>query len=620
VARLLSASLLLPLVTAAPPAQYVGSKVCRTCHAAKFESQSKTGHARALALAPAGSPGRWAFGAGAKAITYVSQVDADWYVEHGKSYYPAAKSFAPTPGHVNGEDIRFRTFDSAATTLRCFSCHSTGTLRLGAGDSIEPQEPGVHCEACHGPGAAHVKAPAVRGSIRNPRKLTAAVLNEFCGSCHRKPPEVGDENDWSNSWNVRHQPSSLSRAACFRNSNGALSCLTCHDPHSPLATAPAGYDKRCQSCHAAAHHRAAVAGRSCSGCHMPQVTSSAQLRFTNHWIGIYEPGSSIIPARRAVPALRPLPPVPPAEPSRLRALFEEALSRRKTARAAADLGLLLKSIGETAAAEAPLRQALAIDEANSDPALAADQENLAAVLAALGRQAESVALFRLCAAEKGQIAARCLSSLAVLDPDRAESYYRDAVQAEESASGAAHPRVAMLLNDLALVLRQKNEDSAAEPLFRRALAIEEKALGAESLNAAAILVNLGNLLQGAGQIAEAERMERTALRIFEQKQGPEGAQLSHACTNLADVLWTKGDKAGAEQLYSRAVAIDESIYGPDHPQVAANLVNLGMLLKETGAPAAEATLRRALTVFVKSRGENSPEAAYVRDVLAGRGR
>src|SRR5215472_18351703 len=115
-------SLTLLVVSGVAPAQYVGSKVCATCHAAKFASQSKTGHAQALALAPPGSPGHWAFGAGAKAITYVSQVDADWYVEHGKTYYPAAKSFAPTPGHINGEDIRFRTFDSAATTLRCFAC------------------------------------------------------------------------------------------------------------------------------------------------------------------------------------------------------------------------------------------------------------------------------------------------------------------------------------------------------------------------------------------------------------------------------------------------------------------------------------------------------------------
>src|SRR5216684_7265465 len=136
-------------------AQYVRSEACRSCHPAKFETQSKTGHARALALAPPGSPGYWAFGAGAKAITYVSQADQDAYIEHGLSYYPATKSMAPTPGHGNGADIRFRTFDSTATALRCFQCHSTGTLTLAAADSIQPTELGVRCESCHGPGAAH---------------------------------------------------------------------------------------------------------------------------------------------------------------------------------------------------------------------------------------------------------------------------------------------------------------------------------------------------------------------------------------------------------------------------------------------------------------------------------
>src|SRR2546425_12226046 len=107
--------LLLAPVSSIATAQYVGSQACKLCHAAKSESQSKTGHARALALAPASSPGKWAFGAGAKAITYVSHA-ADVYIEHGLSYYPATKSMAPTCG----SGLRFRTFDSTATALRCF--------------------------------------------------------------------------------------------------------------------------------------------------------------------------------------------------------------------------------------------------------------------------------------------------------------------------------------------------------------------------------------------------------------------------------------------------------------------------------------------------------------------
>src|SRR6266446_10801654 len=84
--------LLLAPVSSIATAQYVGSQACKLCHAAKFESQSKTGHARALALAPSGSPGHWAFGAGAKATTYVSQADEESYIEHGLTYYASTKS------------------------------------------------------------------------------------------------------------------------------------------------------------------------------------------------------------------------------------------------------------------------------------------------------------------------------------------------------------------------------------------------------------------------------------------------------------------------------------------------------------------------------------------------
>jgi hypothetical protein len=87
-------------------AQYIGSEACRTCHSVQFEKQSKSGHAHALALAPSGSPGHWAFGAGAKAITYISQADQDSYLEHGLSYYAATKSMALTPGHASAAGMR----------------------------------------------------------------------------------------------------------------------------------------------------------------------------------------------------------------------------------------------------------------------------------------------------------------------------------------------------------------------------------------------------------------------------------------------------------------------------------------------------------------------------------
>ncbi|HEY2013473.1 MAG TPA: hypothetical protein VGH38_08235, partial [Bryobacteraceae bacterium] len=86
----------LAIALAAPlAAQYIGSDSCRTCHAARVETQSKTGHARALAVARPGSPiagipapestAQWAFGAGEKAITWVSQTGEETIAEHGLS-------------------------------------------------------------------------------------------------------------------------------------------------------------------------------------------------------------------------------------------------------------------------------------------------------------------------------------------------------------------------------------------------------------------------------------------------------------------------------------------------------------------------------------------------------
>ena len=75
---------------------YVGRKACVTCHPDKVSVQQESGHAHALTLAPEESPGHWAFGAGIKAITYVSQRDHDSYIEHGLSYYPGRKAMGIT--------------------------------------------------------------------------------------------------------------------------------------------------------------------------------------------------------------------------------------------------------------------------------------------------------------------------------------------------------------------------------------------------------------------------------------------------------------------------------------------------------------------------------------------
>jgi len=323
--------------------EYVGARVCAGCHATQSAEQSKSGHAGALkravehpmaaaviaqtglARAPrfrfqfrqednslrvratdgAGVtdiPVEWAFGAGKQAVTFVTRVNKDWYLEHYFSYYPAMRRMGPTPGQgaIRAETIEaamgllYKTLDPAAGIIGCFECHSTGPAET-AGGQIRPAELGVRCEACHGPGAAHVKTPA-RGSIRNPGRMPAKELNSFCGRCHRPPAATGVEIDWNYPWNVRHAPVYFSQSACFRKSGGGLSCLTCHEPHQALRRDASYYRERCSACHNRERRPPkAVCGANCVDCHMPRVSPQAGLSFTNHWIGVYGEGAKLKP-------------------------------------------------------------------------------------------------------------------------------------------------------------------------------------------------------------------------------------------------------------------------------------------------------------------------------------
>jgi hypothetical protein len=292
---------LYPLVLLGASEPFAGSRTCRTCHQPQFAAHANSGHAESLARSSEHrlrsafprDAGEWAFGAGHQAVTFVDQIDEDHYVERGLSYYTAIRAMSLTPGHSSPAGERYRTFDPASGVLRCFQCHSTGPLRLAAGFRVEPFEPGVQCEACHGPGAEHTRT---RAPLRNPGRFSAAELNRFCGACHRMPPPAGVEADWNNPWNVRHQPPYFSQSPCFLKSAGKLSCLTCHPPHSRTRRLAADHDRTCAGCHGKPVHRTNVAKASCVSCHMPAVQPQPNLRFTNHWIGIYEVGKPLRPA------------------------------------------------------------------------------------------------------------------------------------------------------------------------------------------------------------------------------------------------------------------------------------------------------------------------------------
>lgn len=73
----------------------------------------------------------------------------------------------------------------------CAGCHATG---VNPGKKTF-QEPGIGCEACHGPGSNHVRA--IHGfeiaTIINPLRLPALAATQICGSFHTKGKDKNGE-------------------------------------------------------------------------------------------------------------------------------------------------------------------------------------------------------------------------------------------------------------------------------------------------------------------------------------------------------------------------------------------------------------------------------------------
>src|SRR5262249_14861246 len=81
----------------------------------------------------------------------------------------------------------------------------------------------------------------------------------------------------------------------------------------------------------------------------------------------------------------------------------------------------------------------------------------------------------------------------------AEPLLRQCQRLREAGTGSDSPGVAVVLNNLALLLRTTNRLSEAEPLYRRALAIDEKSYGPDHPDVARDLNNLAVLLYGANR-------------------------------------------------------------------------------------------------------------------------
>lgn len=250
----------------------------------------------------------WAFGEDMAGQTYVYRQNGSYY-QSAVSFYRNTESLDVTMGvsadkaYSLKDALGSRMIHPAA--LRCIGCHTTGAV-VGGQLHARSAVPGVHCEACHGPGGAHIAAlqagniQQAKAAIFNPGRLSAVNLDRFCGACHRTGTTVVSKGIFG-VLDVRFQPYRLGLSRCWSPTDKRISCLACHNPHQPLVTDERFYDSKCLACHQEkgapplANHpgpACPVATSRCVSCHMPRYQlPGGHFAFTDHDIRVVRPGA-----------------------------------------------------------------------------------------------------------------------------------------------------------------------------------------------------------------------------------------------------------------------------------------------------------------------------------------
>ena len=199
----------------------------------------------------------------------------------------------------------------------------------------------------------------------------------------------------------------------------------------------------------------------------------------------------------------------------------------------------------------------------------------------------------------------------------AKLHYERALAITEAVQGADHPDVAVILNNLAIVLEDMGDLDAGKPLYERALAILEHVLGPEHPSVAALLNNLAIVHSTTGEFPRAIELHDRALAIREKSLGPEHPDTAGSLTNLAVVRSASGELAEARALQDRAVAIKTKALGPDHPDLALSLDNLATIHRLMGNLAeSQALARRTASIWETAFGPDHPNTAAALHNLA----
>ena len=237
----------------------------------------------------------------------------EWFdtAASGVRHFPGTESDAPL--HWTDPAYTFNT--------SCYSCHVSQLAKNydSSADTYRTRwaEPGINCEACHGPGQEHVnvcrstKADQVPEDLRiiSTKSFSTEQTNAMCNSCHAKMSPVSasfepgdryfdhfdlitlehpdfypDGRDLGENYTM----TTWLMSPCVKS--GQLDCTHCHtssgryrfkNAKNPNAACLPCHQERVENVTDHTHHDADSTGSECVSCHMP-TTEFARMTRSDH--------------------------------------------------------------------------------------------------------------------------------------------------------------------------------------------------------------------------------------------------------------------------------------------------------------------------------------------------
>ena len=512
----------------------------------------------------------WVVGSGLAARTYLHRTPDDkllelpvaWYKENGGTW-------AMNPGYDRPNHLGFRR----ALDHQCMFCHNgypeiePAADRAGKSSVFPGRMPGgIDCQRCHGPGQNHVETvqaedstdEEVRSSIVNPARLDPQRQLEVCISCHlqtttaRLPGSIvrfdrgyfsfqpgqalsdyvvhfdhPSGSGYEDKFEVLSAAYRLFQSACFIESEGSMTCITCHNPHSTLRGEETvqRYVAICRDCHDADLEPRIATNQhtessDCLGCHMPKRRTEDVIHavMTDHRVQRHKPTRDLLAPleedafygrnyRGEVVFYEPLPSGPDRE------LYLAVAQVKNNANLGSGIPRLERAMEKYRPEQGEFYQTLADGYWET------------------GEYLKAIPVYQEALLRKSDLwPAQHKLGMAYFRAGQLEAAVRELQKA--AAMGVEE---ALTLSDLSLVYQDMERPQAAQAALRKAIALDPDMPQAYN--------NLGVALMELGNPVDAEKVFRNAIRIQPDFAG--------AHVNLAKAL--SGDLLQAQYHFEKAI-------------------------------------------------------------------